>query len=231
MSENQVLEQEILEDNQTQTQHQTEPQTQTVPVPIPVVYASLLSKLRQHTDVATSTNEHVPINTNQNNDDKNKREPKPRQNGQYQQDFQRNNRNQQGQPMQPRLSPEDYGNELKKCQKVFFVHLSEYLKEQVIIKSKPEEDKKKEVKVIKKTNLERIQNGSSVNVMKLFLNNSENTNQQQKYINGLEYFDNLISNKQMNFFETLSNYMDKYNVVTSFRGKNNILIHSPYLMV
>ena len=47
----------------------------------------------------------------------------------------------------------------------------------------------------------------------------------------MQYAENLVSNRQMNFFETLSNYMGKYNVVTSFRGKNNIMIHSPYLMV
>ena len=65
--------------------------------------------------------------------------------------------------------------------------------------------------------------------MRIFLDKSENSD--QKYIDGLKYLDNLVTNTQLNFVETLSNYINKYGVVTSFRGKSNIMIHSPYLMV
>ena len=276
MSENQILEQDVLEQEvleqdvleQDVLEQDVLESIQTLPkIPlVPAVYANLLSKLRQHSNITSNTITDPIQDTNQNNnsqqqysDDKNKRGFKPRQNGikprqsqqqsqsqsqsqsqqqsqqqQQQQYFQNNYRNQQS---QQRLSPEAYLNELKNCQKTFFVHLAEYLKEEITIKSKSENDKKKESKedkkkeyiVVKKTNLERIQGGNSVNVMKLFLNISDSTD--QKYITGLGYLDNLVSNRQMNFFETLSNYMNKYNIVTSFRGKTNIMLHSPHLMV
>lgn len=162
---------------------------------------------------------------------------------QTQQGFQRSTKNKkqkyskekpQGKPQQtqryPRLSPEEYKEELKNCQKAFFVHLVKYLKEEFVVEQKLDDDKKKEVKIIKKTKLERIQNGYGVNVMRLFLNKGENS-QEQKYIDDLKYLDNLVSNRQMDFVNTLSIYMSKYGLATSFRGKNNIMIHSPYLVV
>ena len=245
MSENQVMDQEVLEmDQKVLESNQTQ-----LKIPLaPVVYSSLLSKLRQNNGMVVSVqdnNQDTNQDTNQNNNlqeqhgnDKNKRGFKPRQNGQKpqpkkngqqtQQGFQRNYKN-NNQPRQPRLSPEDYLDELKNCQKLFFVHLAEYLKEEFIVKSKPEDDKKKEIKIIKKTNLSRIQGGLGVNVMRIFLDKNENS--EQKYITGLGYLDNLVSNRQMNFVETLTNYMNKYGISTSFRGKNNIMIHSPYILV
>ena len=231
MSENQVLE-------NTQTQPKSPP--------APVVYADLLSRFRQNSNVGHNTLNDVDAKdvdaknakdveqvnqTQKNESNKNKRGftprqngQKPRQNGQDKQYTQKDT-----QQKQPRLSQKDYLYELKNCQKSFFLHLEEYLKQEVLDKSKTNDDKK-EVKVIKKTNLQRIQNGSpGVNVMRLFLDKTENS--QQKYITELKYLDNLVTNRQMNFVETLSNYMDKYGVVTSFKGKNNIMIHSPYLVV
>ena len=203
--------------------------------PSPMTYANLLTKLRNDSESNTSiSNDNiVNLNTNTNTSTYNygNKNLKPRFVKQY-----NNKKN-------PRLSPEEYSNELKKCQKLFFVNLAKYLKEEIVIKTKP--DSKNTTQTIKKTNLQKIQDGSSVNIMKIFLNKNhddkidENTshdvnpvvNPQNKYIDGLEYFDNLISNRQMNFVETLSDYMSKYGVITTFKGKNNILIHSQYLIV
>lgn len=230
MSENQVLEQEVLEN--------TKPQQKTFSTP--VAYASLLSKLRQNANVVNSNSNSNDVNNNkqENQSEKNKRGFRPRQNGQKPRQNRQKNQdtqeiqqgsqeNVQGQQGEVRLSPEDYLGELKKCQKAFFVHLVEYLKEEFVIKS--ENDKNKEVKIIKKTNLERIKDGLGVNVMRLFLDKSEKP--EQKYIAELKYLDNLVTNRQMNFVGALTKYMNNYGIVTSFRGKNNIMIHSPYIVV
>ena len=125
----------------------------------------------------------------------------------------------------PMLSAKEYSNELVKCQNKFFVHLSEYLNEQVVTRPKLDNSKDKKsqelVKSVKRTNLERIQGGVSVNVMKVVKEKEQDED--------LRYLSNLVSNRGMNFVDKLSEWMGKANVVTTFRNRDTIWIHSPYL--
>ena len=103
--------------------------------------------------------------------------------------------------------------------------MSEYLNEQVVTRPKLDNSKDKKsqelVKSVKRTNLERIQGGVSVNVMKVVKEKEQDED--------LRYLSNLVSNRGMNFVDKLSEWMGKANVVTTFRNRDTIWIHSPYL--
>lgn len=169
----------------------------------PVIYANLLSKLKQNINSDTNTTNNKKIFT-------------PTETKYHQ----------IAKPRYYRLSPEEYLTRLENCQKSFFAHLNEYLKKEAVMKSKSDDN----LKITKTTNLEKIKCGQNVNVMKLFLNDDIKY-PQHKYIKDLKYLDNLVSNKEMNFVLNLSNYMSAYGISTSFKGKNYIILHSPYVMV
>ena len=105
------------------------------------------------------------------------------------------------------------------------------MSEEILIKQKTDDDKKKEVTTIKKTNLDKILGGQGVNIIKIITDRCQSRLTDKNTNDELKYLDNLVTNKQMNFVKTLSNYMNKYDVLTTFKGKNNIVLHSPYLMV
>lgn len=123
-----------------------------------------------------------------------------------------------------KLSKVEYLEELKKCQKAFFNYLMEYLKEEVNVKVEESEpvNKKNPVKFIKKTNLNRIQSGS-VNIIKAVKKLEKDED--------LKYLNNLIQNRSMNFVQTLGTNMEKYGLMTTFRNKDTIWVHSPYYKV
>ncbi len=130
----------------------------------------------------------------------------------------------------PRLSPEEYMEELKKCQNTFFKYLGEYLREEVVMKPKQEDTKKdsgkkdaKQAKPVKKTNLQRIQDGQSVNILRAIKEKEQNSD--------LKYLDNLVTNRQIDFVKNLAEQMSRACVCTNFKGKYTIMLHSPYLMV
>lgn len=136
----------------------------------------------------------------------------------------------------PRLSPEEYQKRLIGCQTVFMNELKVYLKEEIKTKEKESNEVKKseETKTtdkpkpkpikVRMTNLEQIQSGSrSVNIVRVINSRVE----PQKMV----YFENLLKNRQMNFSEHLSEFMNKYNVRTTYKSLNTILLHSPYIMV
>ena len=127
----------------------------------------------------------------------------------------------------PRLSPEEYAGELEKCSKAFFVHLNEYLGEEFVIKGKPNPDKPKEVpKSTKKTNLQRIQDGMAVNVLKVVYDREKDGD--------LKYLDNLVRSTDMSLLTKIGTYMKNYGLVTTLKNLNNrdaIFVHSQYVMV
>jgi len=135
-------------------------------------------------------------------------------------------------PRLPRLSPEEYQKRLVVCQTVFMNELKVYLKEEFKIKETRETEKDDKTKTIYRhksnkvqmTNLEQIQSGSrSVNIVRVINSRVEP--------HKMVYFENLLKNRQMNFIEHLSEFMDKYNVRTTYKSLNTILLHSPYIIV
>ena len=232
-----MIENRILEENNTNnnTQNEDNKEIQTKYNQNPVVYSSLLSKLRQNVkQINHETEQNKETNTLNNNEQRPKvrgfKNSNKKQNLDQKQNLDKKQNLDQKQN-EPRLSTEEYLYELKKCQKAFFVELSDYLKEEILIKQKTDDDKKKEITTIKKTNLDKILDGQSVNIIKIVTNRYQSKITDKNKNDDLKYLDNLITNRQMNFVKTLSNYMDKYEVLTTFRGKNNIILHSQYLMV
>lgn len=128
----------------------------------------------------------------------------------------------------PKLSTRDYISELYKCHDIFYLRLNEYLKTEVIYKTRPSDDKKEPV-IIKKTNLERIQSGAKFNVLNLFYDTSPDA--EYKYLPEVKFLDNMIANKKMDFHFKLANYMKKFNIMVTFKNKNNIILHSPHLLI
>lgn len=228
---------------------------------IPVVYSSLLDKLRANAGIIpklsvldTDEKKLEP------NEDEQVSKPKPRgfkaQQGSYksrtngfvnkkpvqestkseqvqtqdqnQNQTQDQNQNQQKKEEFVRLSPQEYKEALKNCQKTFYSYLVEYLKEEISVKvseleSGPESKNKKEsVKYTKKTNLVRIQSGS-VNIIKVIKEKQQNDD--------LKYLRDLVSNRSIDFVSHLSLYMEKLGLVTTFRNKDTIWIHSPYMII
>ena len=107
-----------------------------------------------------------------------------------------------------------------------------YLREEVKQKETGDVEKSNETKSTDKpkskkpqmTNLEQIQSGSrSVNIVRVINSRIEPSK--------MLYFENLIKNRQMNFVEHLSDFMAKYDVRTTYKSLNAILLHSPYIMV
>ena len=120
----------------------------------------------------------------------------------------------------PRLSAEEYKKRLENCQNVFINELKIYLSEEI----KTREEQKTKSKKHKITNLEQIQNGyTNINIIKIINSRIEDSK--------LEYLENLIRNRQMNFFAFLEEFMNKYNVKTTYKSPRVILLHSPYMMV
>ena len=132
-------------------------------------------------------------------------------------------------PRLPRLSSEDYLQRLIGCQTLFMNELKLYLKEEIKTNEKETNttDKSKlksKPSKVQMTNLEQIQCGSrSINIIRVINSRVE----PQKMI----YFVNLLKNRQMNFVEHLSEFMNKYNIRTTYKSLNTILLHSPYIMV
>ena len=208
---------------------------QEIKSPKPIVYANLLAKLRIQVGIVPNTNSQrtneltSTENTNQKIPNRFRKDGKTNQKTfQKKQDTAPNTTpNTTSNPL-PRLSTSEYLDELKKCQKVFFTYLTTYLKEEVSIKvSEPitnstSNDKKNPIKFIKKTNLLRIQSGS-VNIIKVI--------RELEQDGDIKYLDDLIKNRSMDFVQTLRTQMEKYGIVTTFRNKNTIWIHSPYIIV
>lgn len=189
--------------------------------PNPVVYSDLLKKIRQtETDLDNQTKPTKVTN---------RLNPKPnsksnsKSNGKF-------NKSQL-----PRLSKEDYQRELENCQKVFMNELKRYLVENVSEKRTNQntqeiKDKKYSTNYDLKskkqqiTNMEKINNGiNSINIVRVICSRVEG--------NKLDFIEKLITNRKMNFFETLTDYMAKFNIMTTYKSPKVILLHSPYLKV
>ena len=133
-------------------------------------------------------------------------------------------------PRLPRLSHEEYQKRLTICQSVFMNELKVYLRDEIKTKENNEVKKSEKTKTtdkpnkIQMTNLEQIQSGSrSVNIIRVINSRIEPSK--------MVYFINLLKNRQMNFVEHLTEFMDKYNVRTTYKSLNTIILHSPYIIV
>ena len=217
-----------MENNQEQNQNQEQVQS----VPTTVAYVDLVKKLRQMREQTEPTEPTEPTEQVQ-------KETKQVAKSQKQSNTQTQNQT-YSKPRLPRLSPEEYQKKLVGCQIVFMNELKIYLREEVKIKEKEtneveksgEAEKSKKSKTTDKpksmkvqmTNLEQIQSGSRrINIIRVINSRVEPSK--------MVYFENLLKNRQMNFVEHLSEFMDRYNVRTTYKSLNTILLHSPYIMV
>jgi hypothetical protein len=209
-------------------QEQNQEQVLVQSVPTTVAYLDLVKKLRQLREQTEPVQEEC------------KQEPKPKVRGfknvskpQKQTNTRPQNQT-DAKPRMPRLSPEEYQKRLVGCQTVFMNELKIYLREEVKTKEKEtseagklEETKttnKPQPKKVQMTNLEQIQSGSrSVNIVHIINSRVEASK--------MVYFENLLKNRQMNFVEYLSEFMSKYDVRTTYKSLNTILLHSPYIIV
>ena len=135
-------------------------------------------------------------------------------------------------PRLPRLSPEEYQRRLTSCQTVFMNELKTYLKEEVKQKETGDVEKSNKTKSADKpkskkpqmTNLEQIQSGyRSVNIVRVINSRVDPSK--------IVYFENLVKNRQINFVQHLCEFMAKYDVRTTYKSLNTILLHSPHIMV
>lgn len=182
----------------------------------PFSYSSLLDKLRAEAKPDPNSKSNTDVNkelVGKSNDIKQNKEK-----------FNKKKLNSKTQTNSYKLSTSEYMEELKKCQKTFFNYLGEYLKEEVNVKVEDSEpvSKKNPVKFIKKTNLVRIQSGS-VNIIKAV--------KQMEKDDDLKYLDNLIRNRSIDFVQTLRTNMEKFGLMTTFRNKDIIWVHSPYIKI
>lgn len=220
---------------QEQVQEQNKEQVQVQSVPPTVAYLDLVKKLRQMREQTEQTEPTEPVKPVQ--------ESKPKVRGFKNQSKPQKQSNAKAQnqtdakPRMPRLSPEEYQKRLVGCQTVFMNELRTYLKEEVKTREKEtketgETGKSEETKTTDKpkskksqmTNLEQIQSGSrSVNIIRVINSRVEPSK--------MVYLENLLKNRQMNFVEHLSEFMSKYNIRTTYKSLNTILLHSPYIIV
>lgn len=227
------------EQNQEQNQEQVQVEVQSVPTT--VAYLDLVKKLRQMRE-QTEPTESVQEETIQ----ETKQVSKPKVRGFKNVSKSQKNTNTRPQNQTdtkqrlsrlPRLSPEEYQKRLVGCQTVFMNELKTYLKEEVKTREKENKETgeagkseeykttdKPKSKKVQMTNLEQIQSGSrSVNIVRVINSRVEPSK--------MVYFENLLKNRQMNFVEHLSEFMSKYDVRTTYKSLNTILLHSPYIMV
>ena len=205
-------------------------QVQTTSVPTPVVYLDLVKKLRQLKEQTEPVQEEIKELTNE--------EIKPRMKkviNKFKIQKQTNSevQNQTNyKPRLPKLPFEEYQKKLMSCQELFMNELKTYLKEEIKTKETNEDAKTNETKTHNKskfkkrqmTNLEKIQSGATnVNIIRVITTRVEPSK--------MEYLDNLLKNRQMNFIGYLSEFMCGYNIKTTCKSFNTILLHSPYIMV
>lgn len=215
-------------------QEQNQEQVLVQSVPTSVAYLDLVKKLRQLREPTepTEPEKHVLEET--------RHESKPKVRGfkNVSKPQKQSNTIPQNQtdakPRMPILSPEEYQKRLVVCQTLFMNELKTYLKENVKTREKEtsEAGKSEETKTIdthlpkkvQMTNLEQIQSGSrSVNIVRIINSRVEPSK--------MVYLENLLKNRQMNFVEHLSEFMSKYDVRTTYKSLNTILLHSPYIKV
>lgn len=224
-----------MENTEQQVENNNEEnETKQVQSSRPVVYSNLLKKLRESN---TQTNTNNEINTEiklpvlkptktrglKNNSKFNSKDNMDR---------------------LPRLSKEEFMQELTKCKKLFMNELKQYLVEEIKTRdanetnetndlnetnetnksNKSKTNNKEKANKLKMTNLARIQNGStSVNIIRTICSRNENLK--------MIWMEKLITNRGMNFLSDLTNFMNKYDITTSYKSPKVILLHSPYLMV
>lgn len=224
----------------------------------PVVWGNLVQKLRQ---VNGETNREQVQNSSQENSQENSQKVKPRGfgnrnfNSGTRETVKGKNPDRKGSfkncQDKPRLSGEKFEQELNKCKKTFYTHLNEYLKEEVQMEVKtenPDSKKQSGPKLVKKTNLQRIQDGMvTLNVLRAMRDREfksylqahqqahhqlEQTESKQitydDFESGLVFLDELVANRRMNFVFELAEYLAKFNIVITQRGKT-LMAHSVYL--
>lgn len=214
-----------MENIQEQNQNQEQVQVDVQSVPTTVAYLDLVKKLRQLREQTEPTEPIKSVQEETRQETKHVSKPKVRGFKNVSKSQKHTNTIPQNQTdSKSRLSPEEYQKRLVGCQTVFMNELKTYLKEEVKTREKKTTDKPKSNKV-QMTNLEQIQSGStrSVNIVRVINSRVEPSK--------MVYFENLLKNRQMNFVEHLSEFMSKYDVRTTYKSLNTILLHSPYIMV
>lgn len=212
----------------------------------PVSYSNLLKKLRDDASKEASSpcenkseekNEQSPNKLeqkdeqNQTTQTQNKSEEKLYQSQTKfetgQKKYFKNNYSIKESPLSPGLTPQEYQIELTKCFNEFFSQMCKYFGETCLIypksDAKTNDDKKVDVKPIRKTNLELIQNGQPVNIIKIIKQNDTE--------NKFKYFDQLIYNKRIDFINKLTDYLLKYNIHITIKSKDVMMLHSPHVLV
>jgi len=223
----------------------------------PVVWGNLTAKLREAKEIADklATNKVVKESSENAKSDVEltSNRVKPRGFKKQSGDSNQNKHTKKFSNDKPRLSREKFEQELIKCKKAFYTHFNEYLKEEVQIEVKTSEnpDSKKQTgpKSVKKTNLQRIQDGMiTVNILRVIRDRELKSNSKSKLTlepepeqepkqkptidNDIEselgFLDELVANRKMNFVFELSEHMAKFNVVVTQRGKS-LMLHSFYI--
>jgi hypothetical protein len=214
--------QEIKIENKLQ--EQVQPQV----LPTTFDYLNLVKKLREVQKQSNQVQEDVQEELQEESKNEVKEETKPKIRG-----LKTNSKPQTNfRPRIQKLSSEEYQKKLINCQTIFMNELNRYLKEEIKTNEKQEQETNESKKITDKvkfskrqtTNLERIQNGSGcVNIIRIISSRVESSK--------MEYFENLIKNKQINFVYYLGEFMNKYDVRTTYKSLNTILLHSPYIIV